>query len=116
MSKYFTLDKSPYKGVNTIRVSADYNKREGGYTITAECIEYFKGGNLAGLFSKPFCKEYYQHDGDGITVIIPAARQSAKKKAEAEAICEREAEKYAHIFLNHVNEKLGTDIQIIEEA
>lgn len=116
MSKYFTLDKAPYKGVNTIRVSADYNKREGGYTITAECIEYFKSGNLAGLFSKPFCKEYYQAGGDGIVLIIPAARQSAKKKAEAEAICEQEAEKYANLFLDHLNTALEMDIRIIEEV
>ena len=49
-------------------------------------------------------------------LIIPAGRQSAKKKAEAEAICEQEAEKYANLFLDHLNTALEMNIRIIEEV
>ena len=108
MEKYFTLNKAPYKGVNTIRVSSKYDKKNAGYIITSECVE-----RNNGIIGKPFCKEYYQSGGDGISVIIPAERQNAKKKAEADAICERDAEKYAHIHLQHINENLGTNVEIV---
>lgn len=108
MEKYFTLNKAPYMEVNAIRISTRYDKKNAGYIIIAECVE-----RNNGIYGKPFCKEYYQSDGDGISVIIPAGRQSAKKAMEAEAICEREAERYAQIYIQHVNEKLGTNVEII---
>lgn len=113
MEKYFKINKPAYHNNNTIRVSADYNKNKGGYCITAELIERME--SPLGCFGKAFCKEYYQHNGDGISLVIPCGRRSAKKQEEANAILERDAEKYAVAFLNHVNSVLGTDVEIVKE-
>lgn len=113
MEKFFRINKPAYHNNNSIRVFVEYNKNKGGYCITAELIE--RMSEPLGCFGKSFCAEYYKHDGDGIQLIIPCGRRSAKKQAEADDILERDAEKYAVSFLNHVNEKLGTDVVIVKE-
>lgn len=113
MEKYFMLSAAPYRDINAIRVYSDYNKRQGGYTITAEMIT--RGD---GTLSKCFCREYYDHDGDGIAKIIPAGRRSVKREAEAADYCSENAREIAERYLQHVITKLNisTDIKIIEEA
>ena len=69
-----------------------------------------------GLISKAFCKEYYQHDGDGEELIIEAGRKSSKKEAEAEKYVSEHSREYAEAFLNHVKEKLNLTDVYIEEA
>lgn len=115
MEKIYNLNKSPYGKINAIRVSVDYKKNQGGYIITSELIEQLDG-DLLGVFSKPFCREYYNHDGDGIIQIIPCDRRSAKRQSEAEKIFEEKSRECAEVHLRHVNEKLGTDVSIAEEA
>lgn len=109
-NNYFTLNRILYRNANLINVTAIYSKSEGGYIIKTETLEAV--GN--GLFSKCFCKEYYQHDGDGTELIIKAGRKSAKREAEAEKYAEDHAKEYAEAFLKHVKEKLNlTDVYII---
>ena len=110
-NNYFTLNKALYHKANIINVSAVYSKTKGGYIARAEALEDI--GN--GLISKAFCKEYYQHDGDGEELIIEAGRKSSKKEAEAEKYVSEHAKEYAEAFLNHVKEKLNlTDVYIKE--
>ena len=118
MEKLFRLNESPYHKINAIRVSVHYDKRAGGYAVQAELLHYYFDGNLKGLFSKCFCPEYYNHDGDGISKVFEAGRRSAKKEAEAAAYCEANAADIAQRFLQHVISKLGIekDIHIIGEA
>lgn len=113
MEKYFMLSAAPYKDINAIRVHSDYNKRQGGYTITAETV--IRGN---GTIGKCFCPEYYDHDGDGIAKVIPAGRRSAKREAEAAEYCRQNARDIAERYLKHVIIKLNisTEIKIIEEA
>ena len=110
-NNYFTLNKPLYYKVNLISVSAVYSKTKGGYIAIAEALE--DKGN--GLIGKMFCKEYYQHDGDGEELIIQAGRKSSKKEAEAERYVSEHAKEYAEAFLKHVKEKLNlTDVYITE--
>lgn len=109
-NNYFTLNKPLYHKANLINVSAVYSKTKGGYIARAEVLEDV--GN--GLISKIFCKEYYQHNGDGEELIIQAGRKSSKKEAEAEKYVSEHSREYAETFLNHVKEKLSlTDVYII---
>ena len=80
MEKIYNLNKSPYGKINAVRTRVDYNARQGGYLLIAELITRMEGG----LFSKPFCREYYEHNGDGYYLIIPCERRSAKRQREAE--------------------------------
>lgn len=105
MENYFKLNKSLYGRVNLISVSAKYDKRAGGYVICCEVLADIQNG----LISKVFCKEYYQHGGDGIDLIIEAGRKSAKKRAEAEKFAAENARKYAEKFLAIVKERLNID-------
>lgn len=111
-NNYFILNKPLYYKVNLISVSAIYSKTKGGYIAIAEALE--DKGN--GLIGKMFCKEYYQHDGDGEELIIEAGRKSSKKEAEAEKYVSEHSREYAEVFLNHVKEKLNLTDVYIEEA
>ena len=111
-NNYFTLNKPLYYKVNLISVSAVYSKTKGGYIAIAEALED-KGNGLRG---KMFCKEYYQHDGEGEELIIQAGRKSSKKEAEAEKYVSEHAKEYAEVFLKHVKEKLNLTDVYIEEA
>ena len=109
-NNYFTLNKPLYHNANLINVSAIYSKSKGGYIARAEVLE--DKGN--GLIGKIFCKEYYQHNGDGEELIIQAGRKSSKKEAEAEKYVSEHAKEYAEAFLKHVKEKLNlTAVYII---
>lgn len=111
MEKIYNLNKSPYGKINAVRTRVDYNARQGGYLLIAELITRMEGG----LFSKPFCREYYEHNGDGYYLIIPCERRSAKRQREAEKIFEEKSRECAEVHIKHVNSKLGTDIVIEEE-
>ena len=113
MEKYFMLNRSPYHDINAIRVHSEYRKNKGGYTVEAEMIM-----RNNGMIGKSFCREYYQHDGDGIAHTIPAGRKSAKREAEAADYCSQNARSIAEKFLQHVIDALQItdDIHIIEEA
>ena len=115
MEKIYKLNKAPYEKINAVRTRVDYNARQGGYLLIAELIEKidWMDGNV---FGKPFCKEYYQHNGDGHYLIIPCSRRSAKRQSEAEKIFEEKSRECAEVHIKHVNEKLGTDVSIAEEA
>ena len=102
-NNYFTLNKALYHKANIINVSAVYSKTKGGYIARAEAPEDI--GN--GLISKAFCKEYYQHDGDGEELIIQAGRKSSKKEAEAEKYVSAHSREYAEAYLRHVKEELN---------
>lgn len=109
-NNYFTLNRPLYHNANLINVTAIYSKSKGGYIAIAEALE--DKGN--GLIGKIFCKEYYQHNGDGEELIIQAGRKSSKKEAEAEKYVSEHSREYAEAFLNHVKEKLSlTDVYII---
>lgn len=112
MEKYFMLNRSPYHDINAIRVHSRYRKGK-GYYIEAEMVT-----RNNGMIGKSFCREYYQHNGDGIAHTIPAGRKSAKREAEAADYCSQNARSIAEKFLQHVIDALQItdDIHIIEEA
>ena len=116
MEKIIMLSGNLYRDVNAIRVSATYNKREGGYFVVAEPIEYNRGG--LALFGKCFCREYYEHGGDGIAKRFPVGRRSQKKEAEAEAYCMENAMDIARMYIQDIKRKLGisNDVDITEEV
>lgn len=112
MEKYFKLSAAPYKDINAIRVYSDFNKRQGGYTVTAETVMHNDG-----MLGKCFCREYYEHDGDGIAKVIPAGRRSPKREAEAADYCRQNAREIAERYLKHIVTKLNIsdEIKITEE-
>ena len=111
MEKFYNLSASPYREVNAIRVYSAYDKRAGGYTLTAEPIT--RGD---GMISKCYCPEYFNHGGDFVKCTIPASRQSERRKAEAEEYCRQHAREIAEKYLQYINTIGKTDIHITEEA
>ncbi len=108
------MSKPVYKGADVIAVSAVYSKNDGGYISKAEFCHMT---NTCGVqfIGKTFCREYYQHDGDGVKLICAAGRRSAKREAEAEKYVDENAEKIAKTFLEYVKQKLSIheDVKII---
>ncbi len=115
MKKIFNLSKPVYKGADVIVVSAVYSKNDGGYISRAEFCHMIDNCGTQ-LIGKAFCREYYQHDGDGVQLICAAGRKSAKREAEAEKYVDENAEKIARTFLECVKQKLSIleDVKIVE--
>lgn len=98
----FRLSKNPYANMNTIHVFARYEKGK-GYVVGAEFLELYENG----LCGKCFCKEYYEHNGDGVIKIFPANRRSAKKEAEAGNYAAENALSIAELYLKNVRAKIS---------
>lgn len=118
MGKIFKLNANLYRDVNAIHVFVQYDKREGGYLIKAEPLQYNFDGDLKGLYGKIFCPEYYNHNGDGIEKIIPCGRQSGKRLEEATEYCDANKRDIAEKYLTHILEKLNItkDIHIVKDV
>ena len=105
MEKFIKINTSPYKEINSIRVSTKYEKDK-GYAIVIEFVT-----RKDNLFSKSFCPEYYKL-GDLIEVIVTAKRKGKKKEELAEQIANKEYNKYVDYFLECANKIYEKNIQI----
>ena len=111
MERFFKVNKPVYYKADTIRVSDEFSKRNGGYIINCEVVElqYFENHKLYG---KLFCPEYYQMGGDGYTMIAESGRRNAKKAVLAEKAMEN-ARQYAD---NYVKQIGNGELIIVEEV
>lgn len=98
MEKYYKLSAPIYGKSDHVYICCKYDKQKGGYISFIEALEkvVFEDGTFWG---KEFCREYYQSGGDGIELIIPAARRSSEREAEANEIIFRDPAAYVKRFL-----------------
>lgn len=113
MERFFKLNKPVYHKSDAIRVSDNYDKRNGGYVIQCEVVEItptYDGNGF--LYGKVFCPEYYNMGGDGYTMIAESSRKNAKKAALAIKEMEN-AREYAEKYVSQIG---NGELQIIEEV
>ena len=110
MERFFRLDKPVYYKSDAIRVSDEYDKRNGGYVIQCEVVELTPTTD-GWLYGKVFCREYYDMGGDGYTIIAESSRRNAKKAALAIKEMEN-ARQYAEKYVKQI----GKGLEIIEEV
>lgn len=113
MEKFVNLTAPVYDNVTAIRISHKFDKREGGYLVEAEPITRHDGG----LFSKCFCRKYYEHDGDGIALRVAAGRRSKKKETELDNYIAENAYTIAERYVQDIKRKLNitNSAEIIKE-
>lgn len=113
MERFFRLNKPVYYEADAIRVSDEYDKRNGGYVIQCEVVELTRLCDDSGwLYGKVFCREYYNMGGDGYTMIAESSRRNAKKAALAIKEMEN-ARQYAEKYVAQIG---NGELQIIEEV
>lgn len=113
MERFFKLNKPVYHKSDVIRVSDEYDKRNGGYVIQCEVVELTRTYDDGGwLYGKVFCKEYYDMGGDGYTMIAESSRRNAKKAALAIKAMEN-ARQYAEKYVEQIGKG---ELTIIEEV
>ncbi|SCW63948.1 hypothetical protein SAMN05660484_02209 [Eubacterium ruminantium] len=113
MERFFKLNKPVYYNSDAIRVSDEYDKRNGGYVINCEVVELTRTYDDSGwLYGKVFCPEYYNMGGDGYTMIAESSRRNAKKAMIAKEEVGENARKYAENYIRNI----ADDLEIIEEV
>ena len=113
MEKFVKLNHTLYRNINAIRIAYCYDKREKQYKVQAEPVHF----DNDGLFGKCFCKEYYEHGGDGIAKTIKIGRRSAKREQELDNYIKENCYDIATRYVQDIKRKLNIndDIQIIKE-
>jgi hypothetical protein len=99
-----------YDKANLLRLEVKYNKDRGGYI--AQIDPSFKEAHSWGII---YDREYYQHYGTLIELLVNCSRRSEKRYKEACAMCDKMICKLLADYVYYAEKKGGRHIEIIGE-
>lgn len=99
-----------YNKANLLRLEVKYNKDRGGYIVQVDPA--FKDIHSWGII---YDREYYQHYGSLIELLVGCTRRSEKRYNEACAICDKLIDKLLADYVYYAENKGGRHIEIVGE-
>ncbi len=99
-----------YNKANLLRLEVKYNKDRGGYI--AQIDPAFKDVHSWGMI---YDREYFQHYGSLIELLVSCGRRSDKRYNEACAICDKMIDKLLAEYVKYAENKGGRHIEIVGE-
>lgn len=99
-----------YNKANLLRLEVKYNKDRGGYI--AQIDPAFKDVQSWGII---YNREYYQHYGSLIELLVQCSRRSEKRYNEACVMCDKMIDNLLAEYVKYADLKGGCHIEIVGE-